>query len=278
MCVYHLAAQHDSRYHVAMTEVLAPEIFIGLLAGLTAAMLAVLILQLRSQSRVAKLIYPAYEYALQQAEHDANQVLKKAQQQAREIITKAETTARADIAKRQETIEAANETYFKELEQLHVSMHRHLEQVAHAGVTSLTNASEEIAVHTKTQSETLKKFTTSTKSEWQSVVEQTSKALATQAATAEKTMETVLQQTTTALVQAETEQRSALADHMAKLLEEAKAEVEEYTKQRQQLLDAHIADIVAEVTTQVLHTTLDSTEHAKLAREALAAAKQEHLL
>lgn len=261
-----------------MTPALVPDLLVGVLGGLIIAVLAVLVLQLRNQSKLTTLTYPAYEYALQQAEHDANEVVKKAHAQAREIITKAETITREDIAARQEKITSANDAYFKELEQLHVSMHRHLTQVAEAGVTSLTSASEEIAAHTKQQSAALKKFATATQSDWQGVIDQTTTTLDTHAAEASATIKKLIATATKELTSAQAEQRRALAEHMSTLMDEAKSEITEYRQQRQQLIDTHIADIVTDVTTEVLHTTLDSAQHATLARTALAAAKQDHLL
>ena len=278
MCVCCLAVLRDSRYHICMTTVLVPEIFIGLLAGLVVAVLVVLILQLRNQGQLTKLTYPAYEYALQQAEHDANQVLKEAQKQAREIITKAETTARADIAKQQEAIENANEVYRQELEQLHASMSSHLEEMKQTGTTLLKDANEEIAKQIKEQSDQLQNFADTTRSEWKNLITHTSQTLDEQSASAKDTVESLLKQTHVALEDAQTKQRQALESHMVTLMDEAKTEVAQYTKARQGLLDEHIAEIVAAVTREVLHTSLDDADHTKLAKEALMKAKQENLL
>ena len=69
-----------------------------------------------------------------------------------------------------------------------------------------------------------------------------------------------------------------LKSHILSLQNAADEHIKEYQKSREDLLDAHIEQLVEKIVIQVLHTQLPTSAHASLARTALEDAKAKHIL
>jgi hypothetical protein len=73
-------------------------------------------------------------------------------------------------------------------------------------------------------------------------------------------------------------QQERIETSLKKANDDALLQIDQYKKARLSLLDTHIERLIEDVTTRVLHKKLTVTEHAELARNALAEAKEHNLI
>jgi len=241
-------------------------------------MITMLLMQMRSSARVNKLTYPAYEYVMRQTEAKAEKMLQKAQEEARHIVAAAEKTGQKTI---QEYTKSATEThgvYLKTVEKFTNQLSEKLEESSHASSAQLEKlADEAIASMSSQQKVVQEKFSSALES-----VEKTSLQLEGETTEAIGELKRHVTEASTRLIEklnAEGKQHTQyIHEHLEKAASSAEEQITEYQKARTALLDTHIERLVEDITARVLHKELTLTDHAELARAALADAKEHNLL
>jgi F0F1-type ATP synthase membrane subunit b/b' len=246
--------------------------------GLTIAMAALLLLQMRSSSQMRKLTYPAYEYVVRKAEHDADAIIEEAQKKARSIIAEAEKTGQATMQSYEKSAKEANDHFVERFGNITDNLASHLEVASSKGTASVESFAQEALHALKAQQESV----TGGFQEALLGVTSFSKELRTQTDKALAHMHKGVEDSQAALaqkLQAESDAQSAhISAFLEKTLASAEAEISAYQKSRIALLDTHIERLVEDVAKTVLHKELTLHDHAELARTALQEAKEHNVL
>lgn len=261
-----------------MNTLFSTELLIGTFLGLLVAMVVLLVLQIRTTTQVNRLTFPAYEYVIKKAEHDAQALIQEAQKKAQSIIVSAEQAGQKTIAE-----------YTNQATQIHQEYSDAI-QAQTQGVTQALHKNESV------QTQAMDSLLASAKS---SITEQQNLVIK-----AAEGVNTALSQTTIETHQKAEEAVSALHDrvekisdsielqlkevtalgtdkittHLATLQATADEHIAAYEASRIKLLDAHVEQLVESVVGEVLHTQLPVAVHASLAREALEEAKAKNIL
>lgn len=250
----------------------------GVLVGVLIAAIVVLILHIRTNSQINRLTYPAYEYAIKKAEHDADRLLREAQEQARSVIAKAEETGQATIRTYDEEARQMHERYQEALTKQGTEMAAKFSEIAqqethklHEAIGSLSQSLTEEhnkAISTITRvSNSLEAAGTEAETHAKSMV-----------ASLNERMDAVSSEIEASLKAAQTDGLKQISTHFASLSTGIEEEVAAYSAERKKLLDAHIERLVEDVVTRVLQVELPVSTHASLARKALEEAKAKHIL
>jgi|GEM_PF-1897614 len=261
-----------------MNTSLPLEFLIGAFIGLLIAMVVLLVLQVRTTNQVNKLTFPAYEYVIKKAEHEANAIVQKAQQKAQSIITDAEKAGHAAISEYTNQATQIHEQYrdsvqeqtegimsaLREVSEVQTHAVEKLTKTAQEGVTAQQN---EVTQHVTQTNEKIAHTISQIETDSQAQM----KALREEIGSIGKTLTDQLQK-----VEVSGEQQ--IAAHVASLQHAADAHIEAYEVSRKKLMDRHIEQLVESVVMKVLHTQVPISEHASLAREALEEAKAKHIL
>lgn len=253
-------------------------VLIGILVGVLLAAIVVLILHLRNSSQLNRLTYPAYEYAVKKAQHEADALIKVAQEKAREIIAKAEEAGQESI---KEYDEAANQMQIKYREALaaqSTELLKRFEQATNEQTQTLRDASQNMQESFASEHKKVIHNVTSINDSLAAMATKAEQHTKNVVATLETKINTVSKEIEDSLRGAEEKGLSELSGHFESMKEALEKEVRTYGDSRKQLLDAHVERLVEDVVKNILHTTLPASTHASLARQALEEAKAKHIL
>jgi F0F1-type ATP synthase membrane subunit b/b' len=254
------------------------EILVGLFAGVLLATIVVLVMHMRTTSQVSKLTFPAYEYAMKKAEHDAEELLSDARKKARTIIADSEKAGHATIegytnqatdihAKYKQVISAQTSSIEKRL-------HAKSDEQVHALQKILGAAEDVIAMEQKKITDTVLE----TNKRLHKSAEETEKKVLDSVVGLQTHVAHVGEELGKQLDSISANGAQKITEHLDALQVTADGHIEQYEQSRKKLMDAHIEQLVESVVVKVLHTKLPVAEHASLARKALEEAKAKHIL
>jgi F0F1-type ATP synthase membrane subunit b/b' len=253
-------------------------ILIGAMAGLVTAMIVLLVLQVRNSTQVNKLTFPAYEYVVKQAENKANEIVGQAQKEARSIIANAEETGQKTIQEYTVSATDAHNTYIDTVNGFTKSLTAQLSDATKVSAEQIAILTAEATASLHSEKESISSQLALTLQ----AVEKISARMESQTNVAVTHMKEQIAQVSEALIkkiETESEQNQEYIDtYLAKALDVAEAQIDGYKESRVSLLDAHIERLVEDITSRVLHKRLSLKDHAELAREALAEAKEQNIL
>lgn len=209
--------------------------------GITAALVFLLILEVFNSRRVNKLTYPVYEYALKRAEDEAARIVQTAREESRKLIDAAEKESMALVASRKTGGDAAEQAYTEALQSLLARLQSQFHTQAQSAVEQERRISDQVVQSLKSEGET--------------------------AVAHERDMLSTLQG----------EIGKRIDEHMSLAFAAADKQIEEYARSRRDLVDAHIADLVAGTMKVVLKKNLPETVHADMVYAALEEAKAENV-
>ena len=250
----------------------------GVLVGVILAAIVVLILHIRSNSQINRMTYPAYEYAIKKAEHDAQKIMEEAQKQARSVITHAEEVGQQSIRKYDEEAKAMHQRYQEAVSAQGAELSRRFdglaEQETHKLHEVIGGMSQSLGDEHEKAMQNLNRMSTaletvSTKAETR--ISELMQSL-------EERMGGVSHGIEESLKQAETKGLREIESHFSALQGTVEKEVAAYGENRKKLLDAHIEELVEDVVKEVLSVALPVSAHASLARQALEEAKAKQIL
>jgi KaiC/GvpD/RAD55 family RecA-like ATPase len=257
---------------------LSIELLAGILGGLIVSMLVMLFLQVRSSFMVNRIAAPAYEFVQHQAEEEAAGIIAAAKQQAEAILVSAETERAQVLAAYTQHAADLQGAYQENIKQhadmltqkMNGAIAVHLEKLDSIGQQSLDTLEAGRDKLNQRFMLVLESFT-ATEKEIDAAAEA---ALGTMSRVVENASNTL----TNALATQDMMVKTKLDEHTKAALTALDGEILAYKKARLHLLDTHINTIVESVTKRVLQKQLTITDHAELARDALAAAKRESIL
>lgn len=253
-------------------------LFIGSLAGLLIGMIVLLVLERRNTQTMNKLTYPAYEYVIKKAEHDAEAILNEARGKARSIIVDAEKTGQKTIEVYKKDAATMQDAFAQSIDDLRHHLSKELTASHEAGIKTLEGAMAALTDSLTDEEEKVR-------SAYSSLLEG--------AHTLARTMEEESHKSLTVMEQEITKTAGAITDklkkedeayeryideHLQAAVKAAEEEIKTYRDKRIALLDLHIERLVEDVAKEVLHVQLTPTQHGDLARDALIEAKQHNLL
>jgi F0F1-type ATP synthase membrane subunit b/b' len=261
-----------------MNSLFTVELLIGTFLGLLLAMVILLVLQIRTTNKVNKLTYPAYEYVIEKAEHDAQKVLAEAQHKAQSIMAEAEQAGAKTLA-----------DYATQADEIHkqysAALNTQTDSIAHAmqdvrteetaALKKLTDSAEDVI---EAQEDRVVQNVEKTNQSIQQIVANTEKEASESIAQLEERIDSVGDMLETKLKASDTAGQEQLTKHLASLQATAEKQVEAYTESRIKLLDAHVEQLVESVVLKVLHTQLPVSGHSELAFKALKEAKAQNIL
>ncbi len=261
-----------------MYTILSVEVLVGTFLGLLIAMVVLLVLQIRTTGQVNKLTFPAYEYVIKKAEHDATKIIEAAQAQARTIVTAAEQSGQATIAdytNQATEIHAQYRAAITEQTQSIANTLSHTSATQTDAVRALTDATRGVIT---AQEEQIRTHTKSSAAAIDALVGTIEHETTTALSTLITRIETIGQTLEATLHDASVVEQAALAAQLTAMQAAADAQVKTYQAARMKLLDVHIDQLVESVVQKVLHTQLPVAEHTSLARAALTEAKTQQIL
>ena len=254
------------------------EILVGVFIGVLFATIVVLVMHLRTTSQMTKLTFPAYEYAIKKAEHDADGIISDARKRAREIIANADKVGQTmsgnyDMQAKgiQQKYEAAlarqTEKVVKEFHTGAAEQVQKLYTVTSTAERAITTEQKKVTDNVTRINTAIEAAATKAEHHTQEVIEALDKRMERVGSTLEGKLR-------------ETQEGGAekLEQHLAGLQGVADEHIKVYEASRRRLLDAHIEQLVEAVVMKVLHTRLPVSEHGSLAREALEEAKSKNII
>lgn len=247
-------------------------------AALFGLLVILVIMSIRNGAQMQKLTYPVYDYIVKKADHEAQEVVKKARKEAEEIVQSAQQSGQEVIASYTKKAEEAREKYGQSLTTLGNSLEKILEHAKDDGEASLREQFEQLQ---KTLAEHQRSWVDRSDAvvgELGSVASMLEKRSTDTLNHIDADLKTVTETLASALKERLEKQDEAVGAHLKSLSEAAEAEIISYKKARLSILDARIESLVEEVAKRVLRTELTNPDHARLAREALAEAKEHNLL
>ncbi len=261
-----------------MLAIFSVELLIIITAiGLTIAMAALLLLQMRSSSQMHKLTYPAYEFVVRKAEHDADVIIEEAQKKARSIIAEAEKTGQVTMQSYEKSAKEAQDHFVERFGNITDNLASHLEVASQKGVAEVESFAQDALLALQAEQAAV---TGGFKDALLSVTT-FSNDLHTKTDAALAHMHQGVEDASAALALKLQEESDAGSAHIAAFLEKtlatAEAQILAY-QSRIALLDTHIERLVEDVARNVLHKELTLHDHAELARNALKEAKEHNVL
>lgn len=254
------------------------EILVGVFVGVLFATIVVMIMNIRTTSQVNKMTFPAYEYAMKKAEHDAEGLIADARKNARAIITDAEKAGHDTIAgytnQATEIHEKYKEAIAAQSEHIVSTLHDASNAQGQALTSAITSAESAIAAEQQKVADSADRTQSALEKTAEHTEHQVQQSLQTLQSTVVQAGKDIKKQ----LQGAETAGEQKLAAHIDSMQEAADAHLATYEASRTKLIDAHIEQLVDSVVAQVLHTQLPVSEHASLARAALEEAKAKHII
>ena len=246
---------------------------VAIALGLVLGLIVLLVLQVLTSLRVQRLTYPVYEYAESKAQAQADRIVNEAKEKARSIIATAQAQAAELIQKQESDVQERTKAYHDALNALEKSAHQKLEESAKDAQAGETALFAEITKDVRTRAEAMKGNISSIETAINEVLQHTktegehmSRAFEADSAKAVTELASTFQH-------ASEEGKKRLEAHVDALFVQVQSEIESYREARKRVIDAHMADLVAETARVVLRTSLTSDDHAALVRRALEEAK-----
>ncbi len=253
-------------------------ILLGVFIGVLIATIVVVVMHMRTTTQLNKMTFPAYEYAIKKAEHEAQALIQEAQKTARDITAQAEQTGQQTI---DEYTQQAKHIHTKYVDTIALQT-KEITDALHSVQASQTQAMTSVVSFAEdaiTSQQTL--LSESVKKTNQKITH-TAEVLEKEAQKVVKDfytrIDTVAQKFEKKLEEVDKVGQNHLKSHILSLQNAADEHIKEYQKSREDLLDAHIEQLVEKIVIQVLHTQLPTSAHASLARTALEDAKAKHIL
>jgi len=254
------------------------EILVGVFVGVLIATIVVLVLNIRTTSQVNKMTFPAYEYAMKKAEHDAEGLLSDARKNARKIITEAEKAGHETISKYTDQAEDIHEKFevviAEQTKNIGVSLHEASGTHLQALKSMLASTEAGLLVEQKKVIELVGR----TSAGLEAIASRAEHHAKDTAESLQDRITEVSQTIESRLLRAEAKGEDTLTAHLESLQKTADNHVAAYEVSRIKLMDAHVEQLVESVVVQVLHAQLPISEHTSLARKALEEAKAKHIL
>ena len=261
-----------------MNSYFTVELLIGTFLGLLLAMVILLVLQVRTTNKVNKLTFPAYEYVIEKAEHDAEKILQEAQHKAQSIIAESEQAGAKAIADYTNQAKEIHAEYSGALRAQTKSLEQEMHDMSddeQAALQKVTDAAEDII---ESQEKSILANVAKTNQSIEQLTAKTEQEANESIEHLEEHIEEVGDMLEAQLKATDTAGQALLKNHVASLQDQADKQVAAYTEARIKLLDAHIEQLVESVVLEVLHTQLTPSEQASLAFKALKEAKEQHIL
>jgi F0F1-type ATP synthase membrane subunit b/b' len=261
-----------------MNSYFTVELLIGTFLGLLLAMVILLVLQVRTTNKVNKLTYPAYEYVIEKAEHDAEKLIQEAQHKAQSIITQAEQSGAKTIADYTSQAKEIHSEYSSALHAQTESLEHTMQGISSeetAALKQVTDAAEDMI---ESQEKSILANVAKTNQSIEQLASKTEQEATESITHLEEHVEEVGDMLEAQLKATDIAGQALLKNHVAALQGQADKQVAAYTDARIKLLDAHIEQLVESVVLEVLHTQLTPSEQASLAFQALKEAKEQHIL
>ncbi len=276
------------------------ELLAGILGGLIVSMVVLLLLQVRNSAMVSRIAAPAYEFVQQQAEREAETIIEAAKKQAADIVAAANAQHAeilASYTSHAAELQASYQEHLKNhtemlTQKMNGAIAMHIEKLEGLGdqsietleegrakvqgrfsilLESFTRTEHDLEAAAKAESEKL--GATFAKLGTEATAEVTTKVAAAVASVDEATKALVAK-----LAAEDAMVKAHLEEHTKAALAAVDSEIAALKASRLRILDTRITEIVEAVTKQVLQKQLTITEHAALAKEALAAAKRDGAL
>lgn len=253
-------------------------LFIGSLAGLLIGMIVLLVLERKNTQTMNKLTYPAYEYVIKKAEHDAEAILNEARGKARSIIAEAEKEGQKTIEVYKNDAATMQDAFAQSIDDLRHHLSNELAASHEAGMKVLAGATAALKDSLTGEEEKVRSAYSSlldgARSLAHTMEEESHNALTL--------MEQEITKTTGAITDTLQKEDDAyeryIDEHLEAVVKAAEEEIRTYRDKRIALLDSHIERLVEDVVKEVLHLQLTPSQHADLARDALMDAKERNLL
>jgi hypothetical protein len=206
-------------------------------AGIAAALVVLLVLELLNNRRVTKLTYPVYEYALKRAEDEAERIVQTAREESRRIMEQAEKDSLALVSSRTADTETAQRAYADALQALLARLQSQFQSQAQSAAQMEHRIGDEIASSLKIEGDT---------------------ALAHEREIMNKLDDDI---------------QKHIDEHMNMAFEAIDKQVGAYERSRRDIVDARIAELVGETIKIVLQKNLPEGIHADMVYAALEEAK-----
>lgn len=244
------------------------EVIVLVALGLVIGMIALLILQTRNSKKISNLT-PAYEYTIQKAQKEADEIIGAARKQAREIVTSAEVQSEQTIASRKTEVEQYYESFLRSLSE----MKEVFSSQMHSSVNQIQARSDELArlfsASLETQESDMKaKLTTATET-----LAGIPDRLVAESSSASRELQERIARAGEDLEKAfgnmQEENKKQITEHLMKKFAEAEADIDAYRQSRNSLIDKHLEVLVKDVVRITLEKELTANDHAALVRRAL---------
>lgn len=261
-----------------MSITLSFEVVVALFAGLLLLLLALLFLQFRNNLTIKKLTSPLYDQVRKEAEAEAEAIVASARARAEEIIAGAGEEREAVVAAYEAQVADLQSSFEDKLTSHTTVLTKKIDGLLESQSKQLTGASADmfeaiIHDHTKIRERFEKVLSTLEKTQ-ENVTQQSDEAVTSVKERLQETADTLSEQ----LQSYDQEISRTLSEHITHTYDKIDEQMVAYQRAREAILDRHILQIVEDVTRQVLRKQLTMSEHAELAREALAQAKRDNVL
>jgi Fe2+ transport system protein B len=261
-----------------MSVTLSLEVVVAIFASLLLLLGALLVIQFRNSRIIQKLTSPMYDKVRADAEAEAKEIVAAARAQAEEIVAGAGEEREAVVASYEQQIESLQAKFQDQLTHHTELLTKKINELLETQSKELTGASADmfeaiIHDHTKIR-ERFEKVLTTLERTQENVTDQSEHAVTSVKERLQETADTLAEQ----LQSYDQEISRTLSEHITNTYDKVDEQMAAYQRAREAILDRHILQIVEDVTRRVLRKQLTMSEHAELAREALAQAKRDNVL
>lgn len=246
----------------------------AVLLALFVGLVILILLQMRSNSQVSKITFPAYEFTMKKAQAEADKLLGEARKQAREIIAKAELESQTMLALRSEESVKDYRAYSETLKTMKDSLSGTLSKLSGEAETSSREMSERFVRDIEAQSGALQKRMGEIQEKLEDVPRRIEAQSSEIAESIRGEVRRVGEELRSALAETHRETTALVRERIEKSLSELESDIETYRRGRRNLIDNHIETLVRDIVRIALGKELEREDHAKLVRSALEEAKR----
>ena len=209
--------------------------------------------------RFQRLTDPVYDHVVRKARAEAEHILDTARREAHKTTQEAERTARTYIQNKRDDVDRIHRGFESALRDLSERTERALA----ASERAIEDRSQAVA---DTAEEEIRKAAGSSVNEIREASQ-----------TGVGRLEEVFQQTEDEMKRLSHERGERIRSHLSAELEEAKAAIERYKKERMNVVDEHIVTLVERAAQITLNTTLTADDHMEVIKRSLEEAKSTEL-
>jgi hypothetical protein len=254
------------------------ELLIGLFAGLVVAMIILIFLQVRSSANVQRLAAPVYDYVIQEADAKAQKIIEDAKKSAQKIEADAEKKKDALVAEYTAQISNLHKTFEKQLAVHSKKLEKTIDDTFADSVHIWQEASNEMKKQvTDAEKSVVGSFMSLTAS-----LETAETTITERSATVVDEFGEKVSEVTVTLKEKLADYDSAITTqidtHTAEALKVIDNSLAAYRRSREKILDMHMAQIIENVASDVLHKQMTLQDHSDLVKQALIEAKRRQLL